>query len=106
MHGSQTSPITRINGKIKDVEIANDFAAGFEKVCNDANSYRSEFLSGQFHDLYSKHYNDHRYEDLNSYFLSWADMVNVMSKLKPGKSSANFIRADHILNGSPKFLTR
>ena len=35
-------------------------------------------------------------------FLSWDDMINVMSKLELGKASGSSVKAEHILYGSPQ----
>ena len=39
---------------------------------------------------------------MSSAYLSWDNMVSIMSKLEPGKASGSFIKADHILNGCPQ----
>ena len=41
-------------------------------------------------------------DSINHLYLSWSDMLDVMSKLKAGKASASFVKAEHILYGSPK----
>ena len=45
-----------------------------------------------------------RDDSIASCLLSWADMVEITGKLKQGKSSNSFFRAEHILNGSAKFI--
>ena len=47
----------------------------------------------------------HQQDSISSPFLSWADMVKVVGKLKTGKSSNSFLKAEHILHGSPKLIT-
>ena len=43
-------------------------------------------------------------DDVTHFFFSWQDMVDMLSKLKPGKSYAGSVRAEHIINGSPKLV--
>ena len=101
LHGKQKAG-TRINGKIDGVDIANEFAANFKKIYDDANSDQAKKLSGEFDCAYSTYFDAHKLDDLTTSYLSWDDMVNVMSKLKPGKASGSFIKAEHILAGCPQ----
>ena len=101
LHGKKNDHCTRINGKIIHKEIANDFAASFSRIYNEARSVQAQHLSDKFDllfpDIYWRHLND----DISGQFLSWDNMLQVMAKLKPGKSSASSIKAEHILHGSP-----
>ena len=44
----------------------------------------------------------HSGDSISHLYLSWSEMLVVMSKLKLGKSSASFVKAEHIIYGSPK----
>ena len=101
LHGKQKAG-TRINGKIDSVDIANEFATNFKKIYDDANSDQAKRLSGEFDSAYCTYFNAHKHDDLSASYLSWDDMVNIMSKLKPGKASGSFIKAEHILAGCPQ----
>ena len=101
LHGKEKAG-TRINGKIDNTDIANEFAANFKKIYDEANSDQARRLSSEFDIVYSDYYNAHKRDDLSMSLLSWDDMVNVMSKLKPGKASGSSIKAEHILAGSPQ----
>ena len=42
------------------------------------------------------------HDNIGEYMFTWQDMVDMMYKLKTGKSYSGFVRAEHILHGSPK----
>ena len=44
-------------------------------------------------------HDDHSSDYLSQHYLSWDNMVQVMSKLKAGKASGSFIKPEHILHG-------
>ena len=46
----------------------------------------------------------HLTDDVAHFFFNWQDMIDMVSKLKPGKSYAGSVRAEHIINGSPKLI--
>ena len=48
IHGGQCNNVTRINGKIDNKEIAEDFATNFKKIYDDANSDQARVLSDKF----------------------------------------------------------
>ena len=101
LHGKQRdSP--RINGKILSRDIANEFAMNFKKIYDDANSAQANVLSDKFDTVYQNCHSSHGMDDISREFLSWDDIVGVMSKLKPGKASGSFIKSEHILFGCPQ----
>ena len=51
---------------------------------------------------YSDYTRSHCFDDLTREFLSWDNMISVMSKLSTGKASASSIKAEHILYGTPQ----
>ena len=104
VHGKSDNGSARINGKTDNKDIANEFAANFKKVYDEANSDRARQLSQDFLSAYSVYFNDHISDDLFEHYLSWDNMVQIMSKLKAGKASGSFIKAEHILNGSPTLV--
>jgi hypothetical protein len=59
-------------------------------VClNQGNSFVSDYGS-----YYSEHVND----DIAEHFLTWHEMISVISKLQPGKATSTFVKPEHILN--------
>ena len=52
--------------------------------------------------MYAEYSSKHANDSINHLYLSWNDVLDVLSKLKAGKSSASFIKAEHIMYGSPK----
>ena len=99
IHGTQNVNGLRVNGKIDNKEIANDFATSFSNIYNEANSDQAKILTNRFRTSYFDYSNTHCHDDISRSFLSWDDIVMVMSKLVPGKASASFIKAEHILYG-------
>ena len=88
LHGKQKCSSQRINGKIDDKEIANNFAASFKKIYTEARSEQDTHLSNKFGTQFSEYFRHHHGDDISSQFLSWDDMLQIMSKLQPGKSAA------------------
>ena len=102
LQGRQSDSSLRINGKIDHKEIADDFAANFGRIYDEANSEQAKVLSNKFRNVYEVFCFNHHLDDISRNFLSWDDMIHVMSKLKAGKASASTIKAEHILYGSPQ----
>ena len=63
---------------------------------------QSQKLNNEFRRIYSDYSNVHANDSLLPYFLTWHEMVNLLSNLKTGKATASFLKAEHILLGSPK----
>ena len=93
------------NGSLPDPayeDIANCFASSFRDVYETRDNSRSSVLKSQFDSLYSRYKIDHVNDSLNPVYLSWDELVTVMSRLKSGKASASFLKAEHILYGPPQ----
>ena len=101
LHGSKDNITTRVNGKIDSTEIANEFAAGFRKIYDDAKSDQADRISANF-DSKFRSYCDNQDDYIGNSYLSWDNMETIMSKLEPGKASGSFIKAEHVLYGSPQ----
>ena len=93
---------THINGLSDNAQIAECFADGFNEIYQSVDSTQSSKLLAKFRDMYANYSSTHANDSINHLYLSWNDMLDVMSKLKAGKASASFIKAEHILYGSPK----
>ena len=61
-------------------------------------------LKNRFDMLYRNYHNDHINDDVRSYYLSWNDMIDIVAKLKPGKSFAEFVTAEHVLYSCPELI--
>ena len=104
LHGKQGDDSVRVNGKIDNGEIANEFASGFKRIYDDANTDQAKFLTNKFSARYRDFYNSHRADGLDDAYFSWQDMINIMSKLQPGKASGSFLNAEHIMHGSTSLV--
>ena len=67
---------------------------------NDADSH--DILKREFDSVFPSYYNGRVHESISQFLFTWRDMMDMFSKLKAGKSYAGFVRAEHILHGSPK----
>ena len=81
-----------------------EFATNFRKAYDEANSDQARQLSREFSTVYSSYTEAHVFDDLFPHYLSWDDMIKVMSKLQAGKASGSSIKAEHILHGSPQLV--
>ena len=99
---SKSSQTARINGLNDDNAIADCFAHCFNDIYKSANSAESVKLHGKFEKLYNTYQSVHAHDSINSLFLSWPEMIDVLSKLQTGKATASFFKAEHILHGSPR----
>ena len=97
--GGQSS---RINGLNDDYDIANCFATNFKDIFSNHDTPQSSRLLSEFGLLYKDYSDGHCNDTINHLYLSWSEMLLVMSKLKLGKSSASFVKAEHLIYGSPK----
>lgn len=96
--------VVRINGKIIEREIAEDFASSFKSIHDSAQSPQAHVLNDRFHKMYTEYHASHCYESINPYLLSWNEMLSVMSHLKGGKASASSIQAEHLMYGSTRLV--
>ena len=100
--GSKTG--TYIDGLSNDTDIANCFATNFKNVYNDRNVAQSQRLQREFDSLYRDYSDKHSMDSILPYYITWPEMMDAISKLKTGKASATFVKAEHILYGSPKLV--
>ena len=95
-------PDVYVNNLRNNVDIANCFADSFENIYASRDEFQSQLLHDEFQQMYTSYCNDHVSDSLTPHFLTWHEMVNVMSTLKTGKATSTFLKAEHILFGSPK----
>ena len=93
---------SRINGLTDDSQIANCFAGNFSRIYESSDKSQSAKLNEQFRDMFNEYHVKHANDSINSLYLSWPEMIDVLSKLEPGKATASFLKPEHILYGSPK----
>ena len=94
--------VSRIDGCIDDVEIANCFKDTYSKVYSETDVVRSNELSRRFHDAFNSYYGIQKDDPLDDHYFSWADMLTALGKMKLGKASGGFVKSQHIIFGSPK----
>ena len=69
---------------------------------NDANSHNA--LKSEFYSTFPSYFDAHVLDNISSFYFSWNDMIDMVSKLRSGKSYVGFIKAEHVLHGSPKLM--
>ena len=61
-------------------------------------------LKTHFDNSYSSYITDHINDIITPYLLTWPDMIDLVSKVKPGKAASGSIKPEHLLHGSPELL--
>ena len=92
----------QIDGLTGSDRIADRFSDVFSDIFkkNDASSH--DQLKREFETVFPNYYESHVNDNVSQYFFTWQDMVNMLTSLKTGKSYTGFIKAEHILYGTPK----
>ena len=88
MNGSRESTATRISGKTEAKDIADTFASYFESVYGDHETPEHEALKKKFEEKYAEYFSQHKDNIISPHFLSWSEMMDIVAKIKPGKSSS------------------
>ena len=96
------STVTRIDGETTEVGIARAFRRHFCNVYSNHDSPSHELLRSEFQTNFDAYYREHINDSISPFYLSWADMETVISKLKLGKSSSGRIKPEHIFHGCSK----
>jgi hypothetical protein len=105
IHGGNGNNVTRINGHVEDRKIACEFADCFRKIYSSNDKSAESRLKGEFDSVYPGYFSEHINDSLSEYYFSWDDMMQIVSKLKMGKATSTFVKAEHIINGSPELIT-
>ena len=95
---------TRINGETDEKGIADVFADYFESVYGDNDTEAHKKMKSGFVTSFSHYLSEHVNDDISLYYLSWDDMIEIASKLKPGKATAGKIRPEHFIFGCSELL--
>ena len=98
------SLVPRINGETTEHGIAHAFCEHFQKVYSNNKTPAHLTLKREFEETFSSYQNEHENDSLGPFFFSWSEMVDVVAKIKLGKSSSGFIKPEHIFHGSDKLL--
>ena len=104
LNGPRESPVTRVNGETDPKNIAETFATYFESVYSNHDTPQHSKLKNNFEKSYENYFTDHIDDNITPYLLSWSEMIDLISKIKPGKASSGICRPEHILLGSPELL--
>ena len=94
--------MTRVNGETTPNGIANTFCEHFKKVYSNGGSPQHELLRLNFLERFALYETEHANDSIAPYFISWSEMMDVMAKMKIGKSNSGKIRPEHVFYGSPK----
>ena len=98
------SLVTRVDGVTSEKSIADAFAAHFKRVYSGSDSPAHQSLKSEFEAKFSDYCLNHSDYSLSPYYFSWSNMVDIVSKLKTGKSSSGDIKPEHVLYGSITLL--
>ena len=82
------------SGKTDAKEIANTFASYFESVYGNHDTPEHEALKTKFGEKYAKYFQQHQSDNSisNYFFISWSEMMDIVSKIKIGKSSIRHLQ--------------
>ena len=98
------SMVTHVDGETNKGGIADAFRKHFQKVYSKHDTPAHESLRTEFNAQFSAYYDSHSDDFIGPYFLSWAEMVETIGKLKLGKSLSGIIKPEHIYHGSTKLI--
>ena len=101
LNNSKDSASTRIDGKTDAKDIADSFATFFESVYGNNDTPVHEALKKKFEEEYSHYFSQHINDSISPYFISWSEMMDIVAKIKLGKSSSGTSKPEHVFFGSP-----
>ena len=100
----KSPPVNRIGDAVTEKEISETFLSFFKQIYGAADSDAHRELRQQFMDRFPDYYKSQCNDSISPFFLSWDEMISISGKLKVGKCFNSFVKAEHILNGSPKLM--
>ena len=101
---ADNSLVTRVDGVTDEKSIADAFGVHFKGVYSGSDTSAHQSLKREFDAKFRDYFTNHVNDYIGPSYFSWADMINVVKRLKMGKSSAGFIKPEHVLNGSESLL--
>ena len=102
LNGNPRSFSSMIDGCINHKDVADRFANVYQSVYKRSAS--DDNLRNQFNHKYTHYSNSRDHESLEPCLFSWTDMLDAVFRLKVGKATSTFIKAEHIFNGCPELL--
>ena len=96
--------IARVNGETDPKRIAETFADYFESVYGNNDTPEHRNLKNDFHKNYSHYFSEHIDDNISPFLLTWDDMLEIVSKVKLGKSSSGRCKPEHLFHGSPDLM--
>ena len=99
-----SSLASRINGETDEEKIANEFASYFKSVYSGSDGDVYVTMKDEFDRNYSEYYNEHINDNINCYYVSWSEMLDIASKIEIGKSTSGALRPEHFIFGDPQLL--
>ena len=98
------SLMPRIDGETSEEGIAGAFRSHFCGVYSGNDSPSHLALKNEFERKFNSYVLEHGNESISPHYISWSEMLNVVSRVKIGKSSSGIIRPEHIFYGSEKLI--
>ena len=96
--------VTRVDGETNEGGIADAFGKHFQKVYSNHDTPMHESLRSDFKAQFASYLDSHSNDSIAPYYISWAEMVEIIGMLKLGKSSSGMIKPEHIFHGSTKLI--
>ena len=93
------SLVTTLDGETTESGIANAFREHFRKVYSNHDTPAHLALKSEFEDTFSAYLRERGNDSLRT-FISWSEMMDVVSKLKVGKSSSGVLKSERVIYGS------
>ena len=94
--------MTHIIGEISEEGIAGSFREHFRNVYSGSDSPGHEALKSDFFTKFHAYFDNHKNDSLSPMYFSWSNMLDILARIKTGKSSSGLIRPEHVLHGSMK----
>ena len=92
----------QIDGLTGNDRIADQFSNVFSDIYKNNDAPSHDQLKREFENIFPAYYRSHINDNISQFFFTWRDMVEMLTNLKTGKSYTGFIKAEHILYGTPK----
>ena len=102
VNSARVPPATIIAGSVDDKSIVKSFTDTYSSVYADSGA--NQALKNKFEPLFEQFSSARWHNSLSDFLFTWDDMLNAVVKLKVGKATSNFIKAQHVFHGSPKLM--
>lgn len=94
----------QIDGCTDDADICDRFANVFSGIYKNNDATAHAKLKTDFYTVYPEYFSSHVNDDISHYFFTNREVIDMVTSLKGGKAYVGLVKAEHILNGSPKLL--